>query len=127
MGMDNTEARELAKAYADVAAFYPALRMADNVTAMLNFGGVVAIVYGSKITAWKMRTAFAKASARQAAQTTSRHDAALNAAPPAQANGSAPQDKPRTIPEEARKGEIPGVGTIEFPADHPLMGGRKLQ
>jgi len=125
MGMDNTEAKELAKAYADVAAFYPALRLADNVTAMLNFGSVVAIVYGSKITAYKWRRSMEKSASKAQQQNTQRHDAALAASPPTQANGSAPQDKPRIVPDEARKGEIPGVGTIEFPADHPLMGGRK--
>lgn len=125
--MDNTEARELAKAYADVAAYYPVLRMADNVTAMLNFGSVVAIVYGSKLTAWKFRRGLEKMATKSSAQAQTRHDAALHATPPAQAPGSAPQEKPRVVPDDVRKGEIPGVGTIEFPADHPLMGGRKLQ
>lgn len=122
--LDEGEARELAKAYADVAAFYPALRMAGNVTAMINLGSVVAIVYGSRISAYKMRRNSERSQRRPQTQNHNVSEA-LSARPPEQGNGAAPAEKPRVVPDEARKGEIPGVGTIEFPSDHPLMGGRK--
>lgn len=129
--LDATEASELAKAYAEVAAYYPAWQIPDDVAAMLNLCGVVSSVYGSRLMAYRMRRAMEK---RQFAAQNSAVDVgaapvnpqqqqAQSSQPPA-ANGAV-TEKPRIIPEEVRVGEIPGVGNIVFPADHPLMGGRK--
>lgn len=118
LALDDSEAKELAKAYTDVAAFYPVMRLADNVTALVNLGSVVAIVYGSRISAWRFRK-----SMERKPPPPPRPDAALRAAPSPPQPGQAPREEPRRVPDEARVGEIPGVGNIVFPADHELMGG----
>lgn len=37
---------------------------------------------------------------------------------------STPQREAKDLPNGLAFGEVPGVGRVEFPADHPLMGGR---
>ena len=118
--LSKEEASEMAKAYSDVAVFYPKLLLSDQVAATFNLLSVTAIVYGSRISAWRFRK-----SMERKQPPPPRPDAALRAAPPAPSPGEAPREQPRKVPDEARVGEIPGVGNIVFPADHELMGGKK--
>jgi hypothetical protein len=125
--LDSSEAKELAKAYTDVAQFYPSLRLGDHVTAMINLGSVVSIIVGSRIVSYKMRSASNRATARKDAGkpvTDIDMRGVLNNTPPAPSNGRAPV-APREVAEDVRTGEIPGVGNVVFPPDHPLMGGKK--
>lgn len=120
--LDEAEAKEIAKAYGDVAALYPALQIPAEVTAIANLAGVVSIVYGSRITAYRARMAGERRQRPQKAQPFT----PPNAPVPNQMNGAAPPDKATPIPVDLRKGEIPGIGEVEFPEDHPLMRGNKV-
>lgn len=120
--MDKNEAHELANAYANVAQYYPSLNLDPKYAALGNLGACISIVYGSKIMAYRMRMAYEKSERQRNGHQTA---SPVQAAPvPEPQNGAAKADA-KPVPEAVRTGEIPGVGSITFPPDHPLMGGRK--
>ena len=118
------EAREMAKAYADVAACYPALQIPAEVTAIANLCGVVSIVYGSRISAYRMRMASERRQGR-AAQPAKPFVPPTAPIPDNQMNGVEQPGPAKPVPQDVRKGVIAGIGEIEFPEDHPLMRGNK--
>lgn len=123
--LSNDEARELAKAYADVAKYYPSLTLDNRYSAIATLGAQVSIIYGSRIMAYRMRLASEKRS-QGTQQRASQPAPAQQPVPVEQMNGVAtPPAKAEPVSKELRTGEIPGVGNIEFPPDHPLMGGRR--
>lgn len=123
--MDQAEASEIAKAYADVAEYYPVLKMSGETAALVNFASIVGVNYGARFMAFKMRRSLEKRAARsQPQQAPMPQDVQMPVGPPRVPN-AAPATKP-TVTNDVRTGEIPGVGAIEFPQDHPLMGGKKV-
>lgn len=165
MGMDSDEAREIAKAYADVAQYYPKMKLPGHVSAVVTLGTLVTVNYGARIVAYRMRKANERFQASQAPRTQAApQGVSLRTTPPMNSMGgqpvtpikpvaidpsaqnsasvatppdanipkpspdgwTAPENAPlqrRIITDEVRTGEIPGVGKIVFPSDHPLLGG----
>jgi hypothetical protein len=133
LSLDKEEARLLAQSYADVAEHYPVLNFDPKYAALANFAGTISLVYGSKIAAFRMRRAFApRGSVRQQPmpqaprqpQQTPVPDGAQFMTP--EINGvdqNAPNAK-REVPAEAKTSIIPGVGTVQFPDDHPMINGK---
>ena len=123
--LSQEEAHEVAKAYSAVATFYPAFALDPKIAAIVNLGTTVSIVYGTRITSWRMRRAAEKSRGPHPSARDIPGSSRAAASPPAdQMNGSKP-DVPRDVPREVRVGQIPGVGEIEFPADDPMITGRR--
>jgi hypothetical protein len=132
MDMNDAEAHAIADAWAEVSKYYPAFNPDPAHMALVNFSTVVCVSYGSKLMAWRMRKAAEKA------QSPPRQRPAPQASPAA--TGPAPQPMsqhtlngipvpPKGGPQPGkaeRTANIPGIGDIELPADHPLVTG-KLQ
>lgn len=121
--MEETEAREISKAYADVAEYYPSMKMNGETAAVLNFVAIVSVNYGARFMAYRLRT-----KAERAKQVSGRETPIHSTpVPPPPTFTTQPSPAPMTekpvMTKEVRTGEIPGVGSIEFPANHPLMGG----
>jgi hypothetical protein len=123
------EAHAVAEAYAEAAKHYPMLNIDPKHAAVINLGTTLSIVYGSRVMAFRMRKAMERGARPQRVNT-----APVTPAQPAPAmraetlNGIPvpPETKPPPVPtEELRTGEVPGLGNIVFPADHPLVSGRK--
>jgi hypothetical protein len=129
--LDQQEARAIAEAYTEAAKHYPALNIDPKHAAIMNLGSTLSIVYGSRIIAYRARKSLERAQRRT-----------NSGAPPVapQARPAAPQEQPAAVhvetingipvpppmpTAEIRTGEIAGVGNIVFPADHPLVSGRK--
>jgi hypothetical protein len=148
--MEGSEARDIAKAYADVAQYYPKLKMPGHVSAVVTLGSIVAVNYGARVMAFRMRKANERQGPRvvqqsrpvqpvpskpmqtqdlQAPLSPSVANMPPNAFTPAPSKDgwTAPENAPlkrREVTTEMRTGEIPGVGPIVFPPDHPLLGGK---
>jgi hypothetical protein len=132
LAMNDEEAAQVAKSYVDVAEFYPVLQLPPKQLALVNFGSTLAIVYGAKFAAYKMRRAMSRPSVvtpiRPAPSKTTGAGVTTEtpafAAPPAQApNGvDYSQAEVGPIDPKLRTGEIPGVGSVVFPEDHPMFG-----
>lgn len=118
--LSSAEAHEISKAYAEVAKYYPALTLDNRYTAISTLGAQLSIIYGSRFMSYKMRTASEKRTPQQRANQSAPPQSPISETP-----GVAPPAKTEPVSRELRTGEIPGVGNIEFPADHPLMGGRR--
>jgi len=136
--LDPREAADMAKATADVAQHYPVTFIDPKTLAWINLIQTTGFIYGSRLFAYRMRRN-ASAPARPAPaprqpplDTRSRveplRQTSEGLAPANGMNGSphmAPPIPPRETPPNVNVGEIPGVGTIEFPPDHPLSGKAK--
>lgn len=118
----------MAQAVLDVAKHYPIRGLDEKTIAWFNLSQIVIISTGAKIMA--VRTRHAQENATRASRQAPRQPPVTPQ--PHQANGATvqstqqapPQEKPaQPLPRAERTGEIPGVGNIEFPADHPLAGG----
>lgn len=122
------EAHAIAEAYAEVCKHYEVFNIDPKHAAIVNFGSTVSIVYGSRFISWRARQ-----TPRRARPTPQPEQQTAPFVPPQpvtaeQVNGI-PID-PRTAPPpkptaEIRTGEIPGVGSIVFGEDHPLVSGTK--
>lgn len=128
--LDHSEAHDLAQAAKDVLDHYPALNLFDSKTAAwIMLTQTCAFVYGSRLMAWRMRSASVpKMPLRSAPQPAPAPGPSpvMQAPGGPQMNGNqSPPIPTREIPPEARVGEIPGVGTVEFPPEHPLFGGKR--
>lgn len=121
--LTSQEAREIASAYADVAKHYPAVAIDPKHQAVVNLISAVSIPVGARIVMYKMRKAQERRErAAQAGQTP--RPASMTPPPSNNPQGEPPDTRP-PVTKELRTGEIPGVGTIEFPPEHPLMGGKR--
>lgn len=127
-----SEAGFLAQSIVDVARHYNVGVLDQKTVDWLNLLQALGLVYGTRLFAMR-----AMRPARKAAPAAP----PFPAPPPAQhhpqaqatSDGIPPfgrditQERPAPASEtEVRTGEIPGVGKVEFPADHPLATGRKL-
>jgi|SRR5580700_499698 hypothetical protein len=130
--LQQAEAAELANAYAAVAAEYPALNFDPKYAALANFAGVVSIVYGSRLAAFRMRMAMTRGQRRVSpiiptTNTMTDAQSTIVQPPVNQFNGAEipVQEEPRgPLPTELRTGIIPGVGEIVFDENHPLAKGK---
>jgi hypothetical protein len=128
--LQDAEARELANAYAGVAAEYPALNFDPKYAALANFAGVVSIVYGTRLASFKMRMAMKKPAQRQAPvmQHGPTNNAPSMTQPPVNQFAGpeipTPEAPKGPLPAELRTAQIPGVGEIVFDPSHPLSGGK---
>lgn len=127
------DAHNIAKAYADVALYYPILALDPKIAAIANLGSTVAIVAGAKWATYKLRkhnehgSRVSQHRAAPAFAETATARQADNTPPVQQMNGAINgvdlnKPAPRDVPPDIRTGEIPGVGRIEFGPDHPLVG-----
>jgi len=121
--LSQKEAHDIGAAYADVAKYYPAVALDPAHAAVMNLGSQVSIAIGARIVLYKMRTANERR--ERARQGASMGQPATMTPPPPNINGAPTEMRPREPAKDVRTGEIPGVGTIEFPPDHPLMGGKR--
>lgn len=119
------DAKQLAEAYRDVALHYPTLALDDKTAAVLNMIGVSAGVYGTRLAAFRLRmwmqheaTKGSKPAPVPQPVKAADHAPGMNGNAP-----GAPVITPKVPDKEIRTGEIAGVGTVEFPADHPLVRG----
>jgi hypothetical protein len=121
LGMNRDEAAQIAKAYRDAAEYYPILALDPKIAATLNLGTTVAIVYGSKILAYRMRQSMNTAPSAVQQTTPLR---AMPTTPSGPINGvDTNAERPKDIPKELRTGIIPGIGAIEFPPGHDFGSG----
>lgn len=121
--LSSSEAHELASAYADVAQYYPILRLPDKWAAIINFGTQVAMVYGSRFAAWRIRMLTTpQPTPRERTEQTLKQVFEVPPNPNPGTNGATR----RPPAADVRTGEVPGVGNVEFPPDHPLIKGNKL-
>jgi hypothetical protein len=127
------EAKQLATAYADVAAHYPMMNFDPKYAALANFAGVVSIVYGSRFMAFRMRHAMKSSSPKGFAGRGPIQQSPVNAQsqtvqpPTNEFNGQeipTPEPVKRPLPPELRESNIPGVGKIVFDENHPLVRGK---
>lgn len=136
--MDSDEAHQIAVAYNDVANYYPIMRLPGNVSALVTFAGVVGVSYGSRIAATRFRV-MAERGHRPAPRDVTAQRAPQNQQPMPDNNMPMPPQPDQQIngvdynamnsrpdvPAELRTSNIPGVGPVEFPADHPLVSGKR--
>lgn len=61
IALDKNEAEEIAKAYADLAVFYPAMQQSDKAVAWFNLFAALGIVYGTRVAAHMNNVRTAKA------------------------------------------------------------------
>lgn len=122
MGMEQAEARDIAKAAAEVLEHYEVELISPKTLAWSNFIQVIAAGYGGRIFAYKVRKGMERASAPQRpAQAAPPTPRPAPMPPPAAAQGDAASTPQSPMPPELRKSApIAGVGVIEFPPDHPL-------
>lgn len=132
--MDAMEARALAKATKDLLDYYPdQMRWLDGRTgAWIGFSQTALVIYGSKLTALRMRRSTARQPASQGPRVVPIRSVQEPRAEPVavrqpeqspingQGAGIANEDQ-SPVPADIRTGNIPGVGEIEFPTDHPLF------
>lgn len=119
MEIDAADAKSIALAYADVAEFYPAFKIEPKFAAILTLCGAVGGVYGTRIISYRMRV-----SAERAARP--RGGIMPPTAPPQPSAETAPPPvQSQAVAAELRTGEIPGIGKVEFPPDHPQVQGHK--
>ncbi len=118
--IDRDEAHKLAEAYVEVGKHYPTMLLPDKYMALITFGGVAGAIYIPRLVAFRMRMASAKPQRPPPTQTPRQQTTQPQSPqqPPPTSNGAA-------IPDAARRGVVPGVGEVEFPADHPLFTGTK--
>lgn len=136
LSLGDTEAAELSKAYGDLAAHYPSLTLDPKYAAMANFGAVLAIIVGSRVTNFKLRRSMYQAPRQvpvappsniyEAPPTAMTTHQTMQAQPGMQVNGvdTSNAAKKRPVPDDVRRAVLPGIGEIEFPADHPLVSGK---
>ena len=129
--LDTMEANEFAKATKELMDHYPdQMRWLDGKTgAWINFSQTALVIYGSKLTALKMRRAAQRPravvvpiraeSAQQPVMQGSPRPMPQPAPLAETMNGNSGDAAP--VPLDVRTGEIPGVGLVEFPPDHPLF------
>ncbi len=137
--MNEEEAHAIAAAYAEAAVHYPILNLDPKIAATLNLCSTLAIVYGAKFTAFKMRKAMSRPNVVTPMRPVPMKTAGngLSTSPPPNEFPQPPQGeqqingvdlKAHDVPPvetRMRTGEIPGVGAVVFPEDHPLGGGKK--
>lgn len=131
--LDHSEAADLAKAYTDLAEHYPALVLPAKASAIVNFGQAVTAIYGSRLFAFRLRMRMERNQSRAPTPTRAAQPVQQPAGATPGPNGpvtlqpepGAPPDMNGApqgdVPSDIRTGEIPGVGHIEFPPDHPLF------
>lgn len=131
LAMDKEEARLLAQSYSDVAEFYPMMNFDPKYAALANFAGTIALVYGAKLTAFRLRKMMQGPRGQivprpQAQQRQQQNPIPENSFVSPNINGVDPGaiNEKRDVPREARMSRIEGVGDIEFPPDHPLVSGK---
>jgi hypothetical protein len=127
--LDHDDSKQLAEAYAEVARHYPNLELPAKYLAIGTLVGVTAGIYGPRFGAWKMRRAMERPrrgpTAPQSPTSPTAPSQHLMPQADYQVNGhEAPRQQPREVPPELRRSEIPGVGTVEFGEDHPLVRGK---
>jgi len=124
-GMPPEEAKDFAKAIHDVNRHYNYRLLDQKTTDWINLIGVAGAIYMPRFMAIRERK---KAEARPRPQPRPQAQNPVPGNPQAPA-GRSEIDLSMTAREagfvvpserEMRAGEIPGVGKIEFPADHPL-------
>jgi hypothetical protein len=134
LDLGEQDARLLAKAYADVAAIYPILALDPKIAAVANLGSTIAVIGFARYTAYKFRRHNERG--QRTAQTVPRPAAQPTPAPPTepppnafdqQINGVDYNAKKQAqdLPPAIRTGIVPGIGNIEFPADHELVRGNR--
>jgi hypothetical protein len=135
--MESDEAHQISVAYNDVANYYPIMRLPGNVSALVTFAGVVGVSYGSRIAATRFRVMAERGHRPQPRNVTPTRQ--QNSQPmPANEMPIPPQSDPQVngvdynamnnrpdVPQDLRTANIPGVGPVEFPADHPLVSGKR--
>ncbi len=126
--MEPPESTEYAKAILEVAKHYPVRGFDDKMMAWFNLSQIVVIGYGSRIMMLRARV---KSQGRAAPQAPPQ-PRTMPPAPGVQGNVQQPPGQPPPArpngASAANRGEIPGVGEVEFPPDHPLNPNRgKLQ
>lgn len=117
--LEQGEAREIAKAYADVAEHYSFLKIDPKFAAVANLCAAVSITYGSRITAYRLRMANERALRRAQSPQTAPFVEPTPAAPAANNGARRAMQTDATL----RTGHVEGVGDVEFPPDHPLVKG----
>lgn len=116
------EATYLAESIKAVTDHYKVEIFDDKTIAWFMLAQCTMVVYAPRFYAWRERSRAARRGAptppvvrSQEAATVVRTEQA-----PQRSNGAAP------VPDPAmRRGEVAGIGTVEFPPDHPMMGGPK--
>lgn len=123
-GMDKDDCRELAKAIADVNRHYQ-IKLLDQKTAdWFHLIQLVAVAYGTRIIAISGRRR-RENKAPPMPRPQNGPIAGTPAAPVAPRNLDLTETQLNGVSaREIRTGEIPGVGKIEFPSDHPFASRR---
>ena len=87
LGLSPDEARELVNSYNEVCIYYPSLQLPAHIAAITGFCSCVSITYGSRIAAYRVRTAgAARPTARQPGAAPARPAPAAPPPPPQPAN-----------------------------------------
>jgi hypothetical protein len=127
LALHEKEAHAIAESWAEAAKHYEFLNLDPKYAAMMNFGTTVCVIYGSHFANWRMRKAQERP--QRTRPVPRQEPIAEPQRPPmnaGQMNGApAPETpKPPSMSREMMVGEIPGVGAIQFPTDHPLVKGK---
>lgn len=129
IAMTNDAAKEIAKNYVALCQYYPSLAIPPKQAAIANFAACVGMTYGGMFFAYKLRRSMEAPKPKQAP----RQGPIPQQTPPqsmtqqqTQVNGGNIVQERQDISKEARTANIPGVGTVEFPADSPLISGKNF-
>lgn len=137
--LPDAEAKRLAKASADLAAFYEVKALNPKTQAWLLLLQVAGMTYGPRLykTVVKKMDARKNPSASPVRPVTpaappqpptynvqSAPNGAQQPPAPTMETRAPPAPARSPVPASARTGEIPGVGKIEFPPNHPLAGAK---
>lgn len=132
MKLDNQEANSLASSVKDLLEYYPVKWLDAKTAAWINLLQTTAYIVGPRMFAMRARRMM---TAKNIPLRSAPAQKPIHAEKPPQQgpmmtpsgiNGATQPAMPtREVPPEATIGEIPGVGAVQFPDDHPLGGGRK--
>lgn len=131
MELDAQESKELAGALEELNRLYPQEWLSEKTAAWINLAQVTGAIYGTRLFAIRLRMQGERYAARVNAPPPL-HASPVNPTPettrpvpPENINGFGNQEVAPKAPPGMQEGEIAGLGKIEFPADHPLMGGAR--
>lgn len=126
LAIDTDDAHRLADAMASVNKHYKIAFFDEKTQDWFNLVMVAGAMYGSRVVAIRDRRAASRVARPVIPRAQSTNPVPGNPAPrSSEMNGVAASPQDEAMRREASQGEIPGLGKIQFPEDHPLFPGRR--
>ena len=121
LALSDDAAREYAAAIQNVNRHYNYKVFDQKTQDWLNLGMLISAVYGSRFVAIRNRKRAEFAASRVVVPRAQAGDPVPGNPAPIPQNPDGRRDIPKDLENALRTGEIPGVGKVEFPRNHPLF------